>query len=748
MPIEMLIPERLRSAHRSGFIRFVETGAIGPGSRGMRVPALRRDGTEVDVELTVSPFRTLHGQDLVAASIRTVTSAGVDRDRIMGLLESLGGVLWEVDADTLEPVFVSDGASELLARPLADLRTGIGPWAAAIDPRDRDETLAWRRRAASAAADRTDRADRADRADPVLSWDYRVITDGGGERWVRDRVVALEDAGACRLLGLSVDITREQRTVRRREARARVSVALSTATSLREVAPVVIAALADGWGWDAGALWSLDASGELGAVRSWTASPARFGAFDELTRQRTFRRGVGLPGRVWETGAPAWIADIHVDDNLPRARVALGCGLHSCVGLPIFLGDEFIGVLEFFGGAVRRVEPETIEDLQAVVAQIALFIDRRRADDDLLFQKALLEWQSEAALDAMIVVSDDGRVLSYNQRFAEMSDIGSDTLTAGNAQQILDRALHVVADPAAFAELLAGVRGDGKPRRAELALIDGRFVDCYVASLPYPIGGTYARAWYFRDITDRKRAENELRGVAETLERSLLPPITPAIPGLEVATRHRYAAAGRDIGGDFYDVFRTGPGWGVVIGDVCGKGAPAASLTGLVRYTTRVAAMGDATPDEVLAVVNEAVLREPGDDRLCTLAYARLQVGSGRVVADVAVGGHPLPLVLRADGAVEPLGRPGTVLGAVSASDATTMTTILGRHDALVLYTDGVTEARRGDEFFDVPRLVDLLKGLAGAGAEEIAERVMDTALEFQGNEPRDDIAVVALRVP
>ena len=103
----------------------------------------------------------------------------------------------------------------------------------------------------------------------------------------------------------------------------------------------------------------------------------------------------------------------------------------------------------------------------------------------------------------------------------------------------------------------------------------------------------------------------------------------PHIPGVEVAARFRPAGEGYDVGGDFYDVFNTGSaGWGVVIGDVCGKGPEAAALTGLARHTLRAAAMQEHEPSRILALLSEAILREHSDSQFCTAAYGRLELGA------------------------------------------------------------------------------------------------------------------------
>ena len=245
---------------------------------------------------------------------------------------------------------------------------------------------------------------------------------------------------------------------------------------------------------------------------------------------------------------------------------------------------------------------------------------------------------------------------------------------------------------------------------------------------------------------DNARLYEERDQVARTLQRSLLPTALPEIPGVEIAARYVAAGDGNEVGGDFYDCFATGGGdWAVVIGDVCGKGAEAATLTALARYTLRAAAAHTRRPRAVLGELNEALLRQRLDYRFCTVLYTSLTPRAGHVDVVVATGGHPLPLVLRASGEVQTAGLPGTLLGIVDDPELSEQRLVLAPGDALVLYTDGVTETTAVDRATG-GRLEEFLATCAGGAASTIAEAVEREAVDAQDGPPRDDVAVVVVR--
>jgi PAS domain S-box-containing protein len=247
---------------------------------------------------------------------------------------------------------------------------------------------------------------------------------------------------------------------------------------------------------------------------------------------------------------------------------------------------------------------------------------------------------------------------------------------------------------------------------------------------------------------DNNRLYSERSYIARTLQEGLLPLELAEIPGIEAAVRFRHTGDGGEVGGDFYDLFETGSrGWTVVIGDVCGKGPEAAAVTALARYTLRTAALRHRLPSRSLSILNEALLRQRSDRRFCTVAYAYLEKLDGGARVGVATGGHPLPLLLRSDGSVEPVGAPGTLLGVVPDPALEDRSLILSRGDALVFFTDGVIEPRGSGEVLDEARLAELVARCAGRGADSIASTIEHAAVRSHAGHPRDDIAVLVLRV-
>ncbi|MFF3505473.1 PP2C family protein-serine/threonine phosphatase [Streptomyces sp. NPDC003247] len=255
----------------------------------------------------------------------------------------------------------------------------------------------------------------------------------------------------------------------------------------------------------------------------------------------------------------------------------------------------------------------------------------------------------------------------------------------------------------------------------------------------------------------RRQAEADRARLADALavlQQSLLPTSLPVVPGMETAVYYHTASVDR-LGGDFYDLFPIdGTRWGFFLGDVCGKGPQAAALTSLTRYTLRAAALHDPEPATALATLN-AVLHERytagGDPRYCTAVFGVVRTGSGHPVVRLASGGHPPALVLRADGSAAYLPTPGGMLvGVLPDAPFTTAETTLAPGDTLLLYTDGLTEARTGpsrDSLYGEDALHAFVTAHAPCTAHGTVT-ALTGLLDGFGDGLDDDTALLALGVP
>lgn len=262
------------------------------------------------------------------------------------------------------------------------------------------------------------------------------------------------------------------------------------------------------------------------------------------------------------------------------------------------------------------------------------------------------------------------------------------------------------------------------------------------------------RRSYERELLDaRRRAEaSEARAtaLARTLQSTFLPPALVEIPGIELGAGYRPSGDGTEVGGDFYDAFEIDPAtWGLVLGDVCGKGAGAAVVTALTRYTVRAESLRTDAPSDVLLRLHEVLVRQH-PDQFCTAALLRVtrSATDDSFSVVVASGGHPLPVrSRRGRNGLDTVGAPGSMLGMLEEARVTDVVVDLVAGDVLVLYTDGITEARRDNEFFGDDRVARLIADAGEATAQELADALVTTAVEFQDGTTRDDIAVLVLRV-
>jgi sigma-B regulation protein RsbU (phosphoserine phosphatase) len=356
----------------------------------------------------------------------------------------------------------------------------------------------------------------------------------------------------------------------------------------------------------------------------------------------------------------------------------------------------------------------------------------------------------EASLDGIVTVGADGVIVEFNPAAERLFGLSRDEAVGSVMASLLVPPSLRAAHHAGFARHLLTGESTILGSRVEVPALHstGYEIPVELSIVRIDVAGPPMFTAYIRDLTRAKRVEAELRELADTLQAGLLPPRPPVIAGMDIATHYRAGGAGVRVGGDFYDVFRLGEDeWGVVIGDVCGKGAKAASVTALVRHTARAAAAHSGNPGEVMHEINAALADGPdADDRYCSAVFARLAVSASGADVVACGGGHPSPIVVRASGGVEPVPTGGQLVGLFEEYESACVDLRLAPGDALVLYTDGVTEARNAaGELFGEERLAALLAGHPGAPARTLVEAVVAGLAEWTES-PGDDVALVALR--
>ena len=784
-------------------------------------------------------------------------------------------------------------------------------------------------------------------ADRVLSgepWEGELLThrrDGSVcQTFVSFSPVRDDAGGAAGTVAICVDITPRKEAEQRLYAQYAITRVLAESETLKEATPLLLQTVGETLDWPVGAIWRVDeATDVIRCVEVWSAPGTNVQEFLNHTKGSAFARGRGLPGRVWQSGEPAWIEDVVHDPNFPRAPAAYAVGLHGAFGFPILFGDAILGVIEFFAPEIREANPQVLEMMATVGSRIGQFIERKEAEEAVRESESRKAAILESALDCIISMDHRGRIIEWNPAAVrvfgharedvlgrQLADVvippslrdrhrrglsryvatgegriigkrmelpalradGTEfpaelTITrveapgppvfTGVVRDITDR-LRAEAErerllEAAQAEREAAERATERltfladvssalgssldyrrtlrrvarlaiPRVADACVVYLFQEDGSIARLAmefaepahqalaervseFPIDPAAAEgvpkvlrtgraalhpqadarrlaadvddpealvqilepmgitSWmcvplmargrilgaisfvstrpdrryggddlaFAEDLArrsalaiDNARLFEERTHIARSLQRSLLPPRLPEIPGLEVAARYRPAGLGNEVGGDFYDLFEIGAGrWGLAVGDVCGKGAEAAALTGLARYTIRESAAHDPRPSSVLTSLNQALLRHEGL-QLCTVAFGHLRLEDRRALLTVGCGGHPLPLLLRADGHPSTAAEPGTILGVFDDPDVPEMDVQLRPGDAVVFYTDGVTDERTGPGGLDEKRLRFLLRSCRGMSAEAIAD-VVDRAVD----DPRDDVALLVVRL-
>lgn len=534
----------------------------------------------------------------------------------------------------------------------------------------------------------------------------------------------------------------------------------------------------------------------LDDTRTGLVERGRFG-FSQGQSALTIPIGSGLAGDVFAGGRPLVADDltsVEVFNQELRERAA------SAVGVPLTSRGEIIGVLDGATLGARHFRSEDVQFLSLAADRIATAIERSHAFaieraarerseyldrigesltrangiDELLGAIAnaavprLADWCAVVVVDAdpavpphrVIAHVDPAKrelVRELESRFAFDPDapFGAASVIRTGRPEFYPAITRAMAAQAGNPELEALVRElsiesaiivplSGRERTfGALQLVQaesGRRYGNADVALAFDVAGRIGAA------LDNVMLYERQRRVAETLQRSLLPARLPEIPRLEIAGRYLPATAGIDVGGDFFDIVQgSDDRWSLVIGDVSGKGVDAAAFTAVARHTARAAARHGMPPAGVLMWVHDAFMSGPNPNGdFCTMVAVEWVQGAGHHTLRIAVGGHPLPVVL-SGGKARFVGMHGTLLGVVGDPQFAEDTVVLMPGDWLVLYTDGVTD-EPGPAAIDGAELLELLVDNVHGSADDTAERLERVLLQRCVNVRRDDIALILVR--
>ncbi|MEW1749928.1 SpoIIE family protein phosphatase [Streptomyces angustmyceticus] len=504
----------------------------------------------------------------------------------------------------------------------------------------------------------------------------------------------------------------------------------------------------------------------------------------------------GSCGTAAHLRVPVIVTDIATDHRWERYReLAARAGVAACWSTPIIgTDDRLLGTFAMYhrnpkapeekdlalsaafariaalaierhhameaGRAAQEREQEAREDL-AFVLEASTAITREPHFADCLQCLARLAVPTLAPLCSVHAREDDGRIRLIAMAAATPAE--EDLFASPALRDRIDGAVaRVLASGTTWTDQ-AGVPPGGRPVPPGVTgyvcvplrvrgrtfgvltlLATGQPLDGHVIALAEELARRAASS------ADNAHQFSNRAQLARELQAGLLPPELPRIPGAELAASYYPAGEGLEVGGDFYDVFPLPDDrWAFMIGDVCGRGAPAATITGMVRHTARAAARLLHDPADVVIAINDALAGGALDaDYFVSLVYGALRHTGSHLALELIRAGHVPPFVRRTDGTVEQLVQSGLLLGVGPEFDGTACRLELAPGDSLVLVTDGITEARSADgEFFDEHRLADALHGLPGAagGAAGLIEAVHAAVTGFAGRSTPDDQAALVI---
>ncbi len=313
----------------------------------------------------------------------------------------------------------------------------------------------------------------------------------------------------------------EQKVIER-TARLEVTQVLAEATTVREALPRVLRAAGESLGWDVGAFWVVDRGDHvLHCLELWHAPVLGVAGFEAASRGASFAPGVGLPGRVCSGGQPVWIPDVTADPNFPRSPLAVQEGLHGAFACPVRVEGEILGVIEFFSRRVQQPDEDLLEMMATIGGQIGQFMERRRTEEELRRSEARKAAILEAALDCIITIDHEERILEFNPAAERTFGHARDAVLGQRMGELIVPPRYREAHRQGLRRYLATGEGPVLGRRIEMPALraDGTEFPAEISIVPTVLDGQPIFTGYLRDITDHQRAEEEILALNRNLER-------------------------------------------------------------------------------------------------------------------------------------------------------------------------------------------------------------------------------------
>ena len=569
---------------------------------------------------------------------------------------------------------------------------------------------------------------------------YPVAVDGG-VAWVgtvATEISALRRAERERLDLLAAERRARSAAERMAERLARlqaITARLGGAADVDEVAAVVCDHGAAGIGATSGALMVLVEDGtEFEMIRQSGYGKTIAEEF------RRFPADADLPAcDAVRTRSMVLLSNVEDRDRRYPALVDRPMDHPAHAVVPLLFGGRPLGAMSFAFNDARTFDDDDRRFLLAIAGQAAQALERARLHDVELDATRRKELLAEAS-HILATAPDPAEAMSAVARMLVQDFVDACTVEVTDGAAVRTGAVDDDANPF---RISIPLRARGNELGVLVLTRAGREFTTPDLALAAELADRMSVA------LDNARAHRARAEQSRTLQASLLPPRLPEIPGLTIETRYQPVGDGSLVGGDFYDVFPMGPGrWALMIGDVCGQGVVAASLTSLVRYTARAAARQASSPAEVLRFTNSILADHDLGERFCTALFAVIEPRTDGAWITLASGGHHLPLLHRAGEGAVPVGQLGSALGLLDDPHIHDTSLRLQPGDTLVLFTDGVIEAREPDgEQVRDGFLESLVEAFAEEGPSAIAGAVERAVLEIGGGRARDDMAILVVGV-